>query len=416
MFDALTNLEWTRPAGLAALVLPVLLLLTHRARSRPMARATGTLGLWRDLGGLPRRDDERLRRSVPPRLWLLCAALTLGAMALAGPRQGREPAGRSWTVIVDRSPSMYLMHGERTRIERALDLVGAAFATLLAPGDEVEWVEFVDGERRAHGGVDAPRAWLDAPVVARPAPSWKGLDASGLFWLSDGRPDPEPTRAGWVAAGGPAVPGRVGLTRAGEVTWDGERLLTGPASGAPPTLAVVPPLAREVRDLAILWAQERGLAVTDRVLASTLLELRGVAGTASPGVRVGRDGWGARALALEAPLTDARGPLAAWLADDLRRVVFGPGRVVCALQAFELLTGDAAAFAVSWSALLDRACLPPAGCVPIAERRGAGPPGSAFPLAPAPSRRVLEARLPIDAWLAVCALLAAVCALWPRGR
>ncbi|MEW6071455.1 MAG: hypothetical protein AB1726_02525, partial [Planctomycetota bacterium] len=43
----LPELAWARPAGLGALLLPLLLLLAARSRRRPPARATGTLALWR---------------------------------------------------------------------------------------------------------------------------------------------------------------------------------------------------------------------------------------------------------------------------------------------------------------------------------------------------------------------------------
>ncbi|MDP6763721.1 MAG: hypothetical protein QF860_12750 [Planctomycetota bacterium] len=413
MLGALGSLEWTRPAGLLALALPVLLLLLHRARSRPPSVATGTLGLWRDLEGTARRADRRLRRAVPPRLWLLCASLTLGAAALGGPRLPAPPAARTWSVVVDRSPSMYLSSDGSTRLALALDRARALLEMGRAGGDALEWESFFGGEHHVHAGDAPPAAWLTEPRAPAAEPAWETLDAPGRLWVTDALPEPAPRFAGWAASGGEAVPGPVGRTREGVVVFDGEGLTTRPAQTAPPILVLTGPLPGEVTELARLWAAERGLDVADGPTPGALLDLRGVSEGPVSTVPVGRDGWSARAVARAAPLADGRGPLVPWLADEARRVAFGPGRVVCAIEGLDELTGDPAAFAVSWAELLDAACGPPAGCVPTAERRAAGTGGAAEPAAPEPAPIEGRPPLPVDAWLAVGALLAALVALWP---
>ena len=86
-----------RPAGLAALALPLLLLLWARRPTAPLRVATGTLELWRSTtDGAPPRSASGARR-VPPRIWLLAAALAAGALAVAGPRRSVPPPQVTWT-------------------------------------------------------------------------------------------------------------------------------------------------------------------------------------------------------------------------------------------------------------------------------------------------------------------------------
>ena len=95
-----------------------------------------------------------------------------------------------------------------------------------------------------------------------------------------------------------------------------------------------------------------------------------------------RDGWSAAIeIAGAAPDSDADGELEAWLAESSGRRLLssGPGRVHCPWVSMQDPTGDPAAFAVSWASLFDRASLPPAGVVALAERASAGEEASRPP-------------------------------------
>src|SRR6185436_10342875 len=102
-------LELARPLALLALALPLLILVLARWLAHPLPLATGTLAIWLRTGARDARRSERVRARIPPAVWVLAFGLLCGALALAGPRLRvrREPA--LWRIVVDRSPSMYLV-------------------------------------------------------------------------------------------------------------------------------------------------------------------------------------------------------------------------------------------------------------------------------------------------------------------
>ena len=368
-----------RPLGLVALLLPALLLLTARRWRRPPSEVTGTLEVWREVAsGEP--PGGRHRR-LPPALLFLIAALTLGALALAGPRGGAR-AGRSWHVVVDRSPSMDLPHADGgTRGERALAAAEAWLADARRPTDRVAW--------SAHAGA-----------------SWAALDRAGVVWVTDRAPDPGPARAGLFASGGAAVPGPIAVGQGELLVWDGERIevIPAPRRAVRVDRAVPELLAALVR----VWAAARGLDVAAQAGPDVVLYVSGPARAARAELeaRAGRDGWTA-AGRVAGPADEGLEP---WLtADGSALVAFGSGRVDVAWSRIDEPAGDPDAFAVSWSRLLDAALAPPPGVVPLEQRRDAGEPVSRPPREPVPMGAGVGRAAP--GWIdALLVLLAAGCA------
>jgi len=427
------GLEWTRPAGAAALALPLLVWLLHRARARPPEVATGTLALWRALCAQGVKRAERTRRAVPPRLWLLIAGLALGALALAGPRQPPRAAARTWRLVVDRSPSMYLpvgVDGGATRLRRALDSALELLAGERAAGDELLWICAGEAAAEERAGERPPADWLVAPRAPRAEPQWELHDRPGTLWITDRAPAVARAQAGLCASGGGAQGGLVARTRDEAIEWDGERLAAVAARAPRPRVVLAPALPVELRELGAIWAAERGLDVAGVVEVVDVVDgeasdvvLRGLAPSAAEAAQaapfaLGRDGWSAagRAAAAGAPVLDGQGPLETWLAGGRPLVTFAAGRLHCAILSFERLEGDPAAFALSWAGLLDRACLPPPGAVSVAERSAAGPALSAAPMGPPPPSGSQRPPLALAAWLALAALLLSAAALAPLAR
>lgn len=415
---ALLGFEWARPLGLLALLLPLALALLLRRRERPRSVATGTLAIWEAVGEERRAESTRTRRGLPPRARVLCVALALGALAIAGPRREAPPLGGRWRVVVDRSPSMYLpleVGGRKTRYEEAL-AVGLAE---LAAGGNASWDrDWITPGEEAHRGPKPPAAWSAPPRWVREEPRWEGWCGPGFLWLTDLVPEVPREGASLVASGGAAAPGLVAHLGGRELLWDGARLVEG--SSAPAGRVGVraePPAV--LRKLLEIWAGERGLELA----AGVSLEDREVrlvlSGTPGPGgarMRAGRDGWGieGRIVGDGAPLEDAWGPLETWLTspDGARRLVgCGPGRVQVALADLGPPAGDPALFAVSWAELFDRTALGPRGAVSVRERAAAGEPGRIPGEPPVEEAGVVDNQgVSIEAWLALAALALAALA------
>ncbi len=317
------QLEWTRPAALVTLLLPALVLLLSLRKERPHPISIGTFSLWKELPAAI--GGEGHRRRIPPERMLVVLALVCGGVALAGPRRTSPPLTRTWLVVVDGSPSMYLDHPSGgTRLDAALsaldDLAERGGATLRwsrpsASGDEEDTGDF-------------PSAWLRAPWPPRSEPAWSRYDSAGTVWLTDRAPPNLPALAGVVASGGPAVEGPIGSVGNVWLDWDGEGLVE--RSGAPSrTVELDPELPTSVLAVARAWAAERGFDGGGEEVALTV----GVGGES---------------------------------------VTHGPGRVSLGRGGLDGLSEDPAAFAVYWSELFDKAVLPPVGTVSLAERGGAG--------------------------------------------
>lgn len=406
-----------RPLGALALLLPLALLWAAR-RARPAARVTGTAALWPE--GPPPGGRER-RRRPPLATWLAALALALGALALAGPRP--SSAARLWTVVVDTRPSLGLAlaaggAGEpgATRaawgMARARELVGERARR----ADRVRWIARGAPELVLSPAQLPPPGWWPAQEpLGEPAP-FELHDAPGVLVVTDLAPVPALARAGWVASGASPLPGPIAADGADLLVWDGAELRREPGAAAGRTLVVergagAAALPAVLERLLEAWSDARGIArAPQRTPASALvLELAGDAGRAAA-VVCGRDGWSARGMASALPEPAQDEPRERWLeasADDGARwcaVDARAGRVRSSLVELAEPAGDPAAFAVSWAELLDRACLPPAGVVPLAERQRQGARAERAPLEPPPSAG--ERGGDLDAWLAAgCALV-----------
>jgi len=438
VFAGLSNLEWTRPVGLVALVLPLLLLFLSRRRERPEPMPVGTFELWRELGGTA--TGELRRRRVPLARLFLIAALTSGAVALGGPRRIRVDPPRIWRVVLDESPSMGLAHtdvssaptGVGTRYDSALALLDAFLAERGASRSDVQWVR---------------------PGVDGVSPVWERHDLIGTLWLTDRVPDVTPGRAGVIACGGGRVPGPVATTSTGILTWDGERLVEEPGA-APRHVLLQGELAEPVASLARLWAAQRGLAVSvgsaDGEARDVALRIMGVeAGTgrdagasvdAGASIEAGvdaeaivtRDGWSGAAQVRRVPDTWNGTDLETWLqatvSGDLQPadprsgapwpvVRWRRGAVLVGLTELDGPQGDPAAFVVSWSELFDRAVQPAPGVVAVGERAEAGPSLVRPPAAgPRPAVGAVHPWPLVSVLAALAAALAALALLLGGGR
>jgi hypothetical protein len=151
------------------------------------------------------------------------------------------------------------------------------------------------------------------------------------------------------------------------------------------------------------------------------LELRRAADGPERTIDAGRDGWRAHGVVRgTARLFDDDGDLETWLEHDgLPIVTRGPGRIEIAWSDMERPSGDPAAFAVSWGALLDDALLPSPSVVPLAERMASAPARFEPPRAPPAGgsrAAALDAEPKIAAWLSLAALALALAAWQAKAR
>jgi len=325
----LAGLTWERPWAWWALIVPIALLLLAKRPLRPRTVATGALGLWRRVQESPRGGGGE-RPQIPPGLWWLCAGLVAGALAMAGPKERAPGSVRTWTVIVDRSPSMHLpvAPGGEARLAHALALLEDEWLGHVKTGDEVRWF---DGSDWAVG-LDLPEAWADAPRAPMARPMWRLWDAPGVVWLCDRAPELERLAASVCASGGAAAPGPVAVDGEDRLDWSEDGLLRV-VGGAPPRSVRVVALGGELETFIELWADERGLSLNR--------------GGHSP----------------EDVLVVTRGSGAAQSMAGLLSLRPGEG---------ELEGSDPAAFALFWSERLDGHCLPAAGLSPVTARAQIG--------------------------------------------
>lgn len=403
-----------RPVGLATLALPILLLLWARRPTAPLRVATGAFELWRSTNdGDPPRTASGARR-VSPRTWLLAAALVAGALAVAGPRRSDPPPRVTWTLELDRSPSMYLPVAEgaaRTRYDLALERALEELERLDVGPEARLWISSAGEQAR---GSAPPGAWGVAPIV--PAPELSAGRRDRIF-ISDSLDPDQLSAAGGVAGGGAPVPGVVADSGGRRVLWDGAALVDGGPSPAR-RVRVDSGIAGELRELVELWCAERGLSVLDDGGEVALwIELPAPADERS--VRVLAEGWGLRGRARVAAADGDE----AWSALDGTPVAWssGPGRLRVALTHVEAFEGGSAALALDWARWLDAHLLPASDVVSFAERQAAGAARTwsfAPPAAEAGTTQAADGVPAPAAWLSLVALALGLAAFAPlrRGR
>ena len=250
---ALLGWEFTQPALLLGVALPLALLLLCLRPARPVERATGALVIWQQLTRAESTDGGRRRRRVPPAMLLLCAALVCALLALAGPRQVTPPLETRWTLLVDRSAGMQLRLGEdeqRTRLDAALERALSWLDEGAQQADQFVWSSPGRADLRLALGERPSADWL---ASERPAerPRWSEQDAAGTLWITDRAPERLPERAGLFLGGGAARPGPI----AADVVWDGEQLLEVEPL---PRVLVVESMPSMLEGLASAWAEGAG--------------------------------------------------------------------------------------------------------------------------------------------------------------
>lgn len=318
-------IEFDRPWALASLLVPFLVaLLALQARRAPRA-STGTLEVWRQLP--PDAARAPARRTRPP--WsalLLVAALCAACLALAGPRAPLSSAAR-WTVLIDRSPSMYARSEGRTALERAL----STLEPLLEGPREYRSVagEFVSAPLDR-----VPPEWLERPAGDWDEPAWERLDEPGLVWVTDA---PAASRkAASLALAGSAQGATSDLMDRSGVYVASE--LEGTPFG----------------ELVLAWMEGRGVERAESASGALLAVVAAGQGPARE-VTCAGEGWRVvgRVQALE-PVLDE--PSASWLECDGASVVRArPGRIEVAWEGVPRLAGEDVEFALEFSRRLDRA-------------------------------------------------------------
>jgi len=374
--SALLAIAWERPWGLWLLAIPVVMLLAALRRPRAERLATSDLDSWRSVTASRGSGTPRAPRRMPFALWLAVLACALAALAVTGPRTGERTL--RWTAVLDTSPSMHLplaagTSSPTTRIERAVSMARELAAR---EGAELAWIAPPhDLTPRA-----APlEAWFRrASSTTSPFEAW---DVPGALWVTDAAPAVPPREAGYVAAGGSAIPGTVAVERTFRLDWDGEHVLRLDGAIAARTVVVEGvldgPLDRALR----AWAAARGFNLDARAVENAALRITARIDGAAREVEAGRDGWSARGVAHGTALVQhAEGDLDVWLsAAGEPLVTAGVGRIHVAWIPTGTPSGDPAAFAVSWAELLDAFVRPPPGVVPLDERQAAGEPRSVAP-------------------------------------
>jgi hypothetical protein len=427
----MSALVWTRPWGFAAWLLPIAVVLLARRAQRARIVATGTLEIWERVAAELASTGRRARGRLSLAAWAAIAALVLGALALSGPSPARASPARTWHAYLDRRPGIFLPDGDATRIQRAVALARAWLDDEARSRDVIEWNALVGPGNVTSSGRAPPDDWLRAPRVPLPAPDWLALDHDDALWITDRAPDVAPVRAGVVLSGGRAAPGPIGASGTTRLDWDGERV-TEVARGVParhvridrtgladPTgSALAAPIDRVLR----IWADARGLAIGDRASSDPALIVTAEPASDARAAPLARDGWFSRGAVSRARTSDGDGELRTWLAAETdapgaeRRaaITCGPGRIDVAIASMQDPSGDPAAFAVSMAQLFDTCVLPPPGVVALAARAPAGAPSVRPPRASEASASRVEWRwrgAPLDAWLALAALVLALLAI-----
>jgi hypothetical protein len=418
------GVEWTRPLGLLALLLPAIVLWLARARPLLPTVAIGTLALWEEVAPPVARSGARPRGRISLALALLAIALTLGALALAGPRPAQASTGLTWRIVVDRSPTMYRANAAgELPIAAATRAVERWLAENVSRADRVLWQAPGGSLDERSEGRSMPSEWLRAPRIPRMTPRFAEEDRAGAWWITRAPLAVTPRTAGVCAAAIEPTHGPISVVGTTRFDWNGERIEEIPGGANSARVIATSELPDPIDAFVATWAEARGLAY-ERGASSEVgvaLTLRPAPDGSARTIDAGRDGWSARgAVRGSARVSDEGGDLETWLEHGgVSVVTHGPGRIEIAWSDMERASGDPAAFAVSWAALLDHALLPHPAVVPLAERMASAPqrfePPRALPLSEA-SLAAVDAGPKIAAWLSLAALVLALAAWHASAR
>ena len=388
-------LTFAQPLGFAALLAPVLFLVAARERGKAEPRLVGSLEIWRRVAG-DRQEANRARKApLTPRIWLMALAMALVGFALTKPSWTTAAEPRIWRVVLDTAGSNGLPARDGsdagpTRFDQAVAR-GVDWSRENCSGDQVLWLgaQAPDGTvvvELCAPGARPSKAFLDRARLSAIPRSWEIFDAADCLWLpTSGVPEP-PRYAARPSLEFGVGPGPVQDLGGGEALWlDAAGNLSSdllPPDLPRPSLRLlgeVTDAGTALGDLARIWAASRGLAITvgESSQPGEVLFIRsgGVPEQGAPdaGATLGRDGWRARASWPENGELVMAG--LTWLGYQDRPLVrWRAGAIDVAFHQLDQLSGDPAAFAVSWATLFEQAALPGDGIVSVAERRAASLP------------------------------------------
>lgn len=370
---SLGPLAFDAPWALWLLPTPILLAWWFARARGARQEPTGSVEVWREAV----RDVPRAARRAwrwPARTVAAVAALLCAVLALSQP--AHRPAGDAvkWIAIYDASSPM--SRGAGADSWNGVSAVGSAermLGRISRENDSVEW-RLVSGSQVIASSSAPP---LDEEVrnhLARsglPPPEWSRFDEAGVIWVTYDAEGLAPKRAGVVAS----IPS---IRADSYASWPGASL-TRPIEGDTRLVEERTPRAAmraeewnsEIGRLVAAWAKARGVeaanydAFDEWEVFELVVALAAESGGES--ARGSRDGW-----TLSGPigtLTPTRWPATTWLSDsaDASRALVRVerGRIDVAFTARHELSGDADAFAVSWSERLDRALLPTRAVYPL---------------------------------------------------
>ncbi len=418
------GIEWARPLGLVALLLPAIVLWLARARPLWPTVAIGTLALWEEVAPPISRSGARPRGPVDLALVLLAIALAFGAIALAGPRPAHAASALTWRIVVDRSPTMY-----RANAAGELPIATAAraaerwLAENVSRADRVLWQAPGGSRDERSEGLSMPSDWLRAPHIPRSPPRFAEEDRAGTLWITRAPLAVSPRTAGVCAAAIQPSHGPIAVVGTTRFDWNGERILEIAGGARPARVIATSELPAPIDAFVATWAEARSLAY-ERGASSedgALLTLRRAPDGPERTIDTGRDGWRAQGVVRgSARVSDDDGDLETWLDQGgVPIVTHAPGRIEIAWSDMQRPSGDPAAFAVSWAALLDSALLPHPAVVPPAERMARAAERFEPPRAPPDSEArtaAVDAGPKIAAWLSLAALALALAAWRAKSR
>jgi hypothetical protein len=402
-------LEFESFAWLWALPAPLVLAWWLSRATGASVAPTGALEVWREVGAEAPRVARRSWR-WSPRTAAAVASLVAAILALAGPFLVPREAPTMWSAIVDASPSMALPDAAGfPRGQRAAERAQRLLASVVAPGDEVEW-RLVSGGRTLERASQPNPQWWSTQSARRglARPDWARFDALGTLWVTDRGVGTSPRLAGLCASGGVAGRGAMASWPGARLAGDGETWAVEAAERSPRVNLAAAQRSSAIGRAVAAWASARGVELVEGY-APDEVELNIVFAPperARPAVGA-RGGWRIEGAAGELGGAAALDETWARDATDPARVLVraSRGRVECAFAADHVVRGDSAAFAVAWAELLDAALLPIAPTAPVDAFTQAS---EALERAP---QRPLDERRPARPFAHVLAVSAALLAL-----